>query len=105
VAFDVLSVLGLNGVYIFTGIPAPHEPIPIDADNLMRNIVLKNQAIVGTVNADDAAFRAAIEDLGYFKKHWPEAIEAVITRRYSIESCRDLLLEKAQGIKNVISFG
>jgi threonine dehydrogenase-like Zn-dependent dehydrogenase len=104
VAFSVLSVLGLNGVYIYTGIPAPDDPIPIDANNLMRNIVLKNQAIVGTVNADDASFKAAIEDLAYFKKHWPEAIEAVISKRYALDSCRELLLDRATGIKNVISF-
>lgn len=104
VAFDVLSVLGLNGVYIYTGIPAPGDPILIDADNLMRNIVLKNQAIVGTVNADDASFKAAIKDLAYFKQHWPEAIEAVISKRYKVDSCRELLLDRATGIKNVISF-
>jgi threonine dehydrogenase-like Zn-dependent dehydrogenase len=104
VAFNVLSVLGLNGVYIYTGIPAPGDPIPIDADNLMRNIVLQNQAIVGTVNADEASFDAAIEDLAYFKKHWPDAIKAVITKRYPMGSSRELLLDKATGIKNVISF-
>ena len=104
VAFDVLGVLGVNGVYIFTGIPAPGDHIQVDADQLMRNVVLGNQAVIGTVNADDASFKAAIRDLAYFRKHWPEAIDAVITRRYSIESCRELLLERATGIKNVISF-
>ena len=49
VAFDVLQVLGLNGVYIFTGIPAPGDPIPVDANQLMRNIVLQNQAIVSMI--------------------------------------------------------
>jgi threonine dehydrogenase-like Zn-dependent dehydrogenase len=104
VAFDVLSILGVNGVYIFTGIPAPGDSIPVDANQLMRNVVLGNQAVIGTVNADDASFKAAIKDLAYFKKHWPEAIEAVITKRYAIDSCRELLLDRATGIKNVISF-
>jgi len=45
-----------------------------------------------------------LRDLAYFRKHWPEAIEAVITRRYPIDSCRELLLDQATGIKNVISF-
>ena len=104
VSFDVLSILGVNGVYIFTGIPAPGAPIPIDANQLMRNVVLGNQAVIGTVNADKASFKAAIDDLGYFKTHWPEAIEAVISKRYPIGSCRELLLDHATGIKNVISF-
>ena len=104
VAFDALSILGVNGVYIFTGIPAPGAAIPVDANQMMRDIVLGNQAIIGTVNADDASFKAAISDLAYFKQHWPDAIDAVITRRYQIEDCRELLLDRATGIKNVISF-
>ncbi|MEO1827005.1 MAG: glucose 1-dehydrogenase [Roseibacillus sp.] len=104
VAFDALSILGVNGVYIFTGIPAPGARIPIDANQLMRDVVLGNQAIIGTVNADDASFKAAISDLAYFKQHWPEAIDAVITKRFPVDDCRELLLGRATGIKNVISF-
>ena len=104
VAFDVLGALGVNGVYIFTGIPAPGDQIPVNADQLMRNVVLGNQAVIGTVNADDASFKAAIRDLAYFRKNWPEAIDSVISKRYSIDSCRELLLDRATGIKNVISF-
>ena len=37
-----------------------------------------------TGNADDASFKAAISDLAYFKQHWPEAIEAVITKRLTL---------------------
>ena len=28
VSYDVLRVLGMNGIYVFTGIPAPRAPIP-----------------------------------------------------------------------------
>ena len=104
VSWDLMRVLGINGVYIFTGIPAMKEPIPVYADNLMRNIVLKNQAIVGTVNASPQAFIDAIRDLGEFKHRWPKEIAALITGRHSIDAYRELLLGKAQGIKNVIEF-
>jgi len=70
----------------------------------MRNVVLKNQVIIGTVNADQGSFVAAIKDLGIFIERWPEAIRAVITKRYGIADSRSLLLDKATGIKNVISF-
>src|SRR5207249_4295066 len=62
ISYDVLRVLGLNGVYVFTGIPAPRPPVPVDADLIMRNLVLKNQVVVGTVNADREAFEGAIRD-------------------------------------------
>jgi len=105
ITFDVLKVLGLNGVFVFTGIP-PHKPaIPIEADSLMRQVVLMNQAIIGTVNADRPAFQSAIRDLGIFKQRWPEALRKVITGRHPLESYRELLLGKATGIKNVVTLG
>jgi len=70
----------------------------------MRNIALKNQAIVGTVNAGPQAFIDAIRDLGEFKRRWPQAVQALITGRHLPEAHRELLVGKAQGIKNVIAF-
>jgi len=103
ISFDVMKVLGLNGVFVFTGIP-PHKPaIPIEADSLMRQIVLMNQAIIGTVNADRIAFENAIRDLGIFKQRWPDALRKVITGRHPLENYRELLLGKATGIKNVVT--
>jgi len=103
ISYDVLRVLGLNGVYVFTGIPAPRPPVPVDADLIMRNLVLKNQVVVGTVNADREAFEGAIRDLGIFLKRWPSALRSLITGRYKIDQYRDLLLGKVSGIKNVIA--
>ena len=104
VSFGVMQVLGLNGVFVFTGIPAPEGHITIEGNQLMRNLVLKNQVVIGTVNADKAAFQAAIRDLGEFKKRWPKALAQVITQRHPITNYRDLLVGKSTGIKHVIAF-
>lgn len=103
ISFDVMKVLATNGIFVFTGIPAPRPAIPVEADILMRNVVLKNQAIIGTVNADRDAFQAAIRDLGTFLYKWPEALRSLITGRFKIESFRELLVGDKQGIKNVIA--
>src|SRR5439155_308501 len=63
ISFEVMKLLGLNGIFVFTGIPAQKPAIPIEADCLMRDLVLKNQAVIGTVNADRPAFEGAIRDL------------------------------------------
>ncbi len=104
IAFEVLNVLGTNGIYVFTGIPAPNQTIDIDGGTFMRNVVLKNQAIVGTVNADRAAFEGAIRDLGVFQKRWPQALASLITSRHRVDDFAELLLGKNTGIKNVIAF-
>jgi len=103
ISYEVMHVLGMNGVYVFTGIPAPRAPIPVLADNIMRNMVLKNQAVVGTVNADKKAFEDAISDLGIFMKRWPAALKSLITGRYTLDSYKELLLGDKSGIKNVIA--
>ena len=105
-AFEVMQALGQNGIFVFTGIPFPSPPIEVEVDTIMRNIVLKNQAIVGTVNADRAAFQNAIRDLGVFKQRWPDALKSLITGRFTIDSYRELLLgdKDRSSIKNVITF-
>jgi hypothetical protein len=70
----------------------------------MRNLVLKNQMVFGTVNASHPAFEAAIRDLSEFHARWPQAVRGLITGRHALEAHRDLLVGPAQGIKNVLQF-
>jgi threonine dehydrogenase-like Zn-dependent dehydrogenase len=102
-AFDVMKVLGTNGIFVFTGVPGRKAPIEIDTDLIMRNLVLKNQVVFGTVNAGREGFETAIRDVGVFLQRWPAAVRALITGRYPIEAYRDLLLGRTSGIKNVIA--
>lgn len=101
-AFETIKFLGYNAVFIFTGVPGRKAPIQVDTSFIMRNLVLKNQAVLGTVNAGAEAYMAAIIRLGAFMKRWPDAVRSVITGRYPIEQYADLLSGKAPGIKNVI---
>ncbi len=104
-AFEVMQVLGTNGIFVFTGVPGRRGPIQVDTDRLMRSLVLKNQVVLGTVNAGRDAFEAAIASLGIFMEKWPVAVRGLITGRYAIEDFADPLSGKAPGIKNVIDFG
>lgn len=101
-AFEVLQHLDTNGVFVFTGVPGRKAPVAVDTDLLMRNLVLRNQIVFGTVNAGRDAFEAAIRDLELFHTRWPETVNSLITARVPIEEHRDLLLGKVGGIKNVI---
>jgi len=102
-AFEVIRVLGTNGVFIFTGVPGRKAPIQVDTDVLMRDFVLKNQIFYGTVNAGKQAFEDAISDLAEFRRRWPDAVPRLITGRFKIEQAIDLLTGKVDGIKNVVS--
>ncbi len=105
ISFEALKVLGTNGIFVFTGVPGRKAPIEVDTDLIMRDLVLKNQVVFGTVNAARGTFEDAIRDLGVFMERWPSAVRSLVTGRYPIEAYQDLLLGQATGIKNVINLG
>src|SRR5262245_803598 len=104
VAFEAMKVLGTNGIFCFTGVPGRRGPVQVDTDPLMRNLVLKNQVVLGTVNAGRETFEAAIADLATFNTRWPQAVRTLITGRFPLAAHRELLLGRPSGIKNVLAF-
>lgn len=103
-AFQAIRALSPNSILVFTGVPGLGAHQELDTDMLMRNMVLKNQVILGTVNADAASHTSAIRHIGTFVERWPTALDTVISGRYPLDAYRDLLLGQTSGIKNVISF-
>jgi threonine dehydrogenase-like Zn-dependent dehydrogenase len=104
-AFEVMRYLGTNGVFILTGVPGRKAPITVDTDVLMRDYVLKNQVIFGTVNASITSFTDAISDLDKFQERWPHSVRSLITQRFPIAQAAEPLSGKTGGIKNVIAVG
>jgi threonine dehydrogenase-like Zn-dependent dehydrogenase len=104
VAFETMQALGANSIFVFTGVPGRKGPVEIDTDLVMRNLVLRNQIVLGTVNAGRDAFEAAVCDVGEFGQLWPAALRALISGRHAAEKYRELLLDRPTGIKHVISF-
>ncbi len=101
-AFDVIKVLDVNAIFVFTGIPGRKGAISIDADTIMRNLVLKNQVVFGTVNAGREHYEAAIRDLENFMQRFPDAARGLITGRFKIDEALPLLQQGGQGIKSVV---
>jgi threonine dehydrogenase-like Zn-dependent dehydrogenase len=101
VAFGALAALAPNGVFILSGMPSARAPIEIGLDRIMRDIVLKNQILFGTVNASRGAFEAAVRQLEQFMGLFPRAIRSLITHRTKLEEIPDLLRHPG-GIKQVV---
>jgi threonine dehydrogenase-like Zn-dependent dehydrogenase len=104
-ALQALQVLGTNGIFVLTGVPGLQAFIEADPARLMRDMVLKNQVLLGTVNAGPEAFAAALQDLDIFRRRWPDITRTLIAGRYPPEQAPDLILGRPAGIKSVIAFG
>ncbi len=104
-AFEVIKQLSPNAVFIFTGVPGRKGPIEVDTDFIMRDMVLNNQLLYGTVNAPPESFAAAIRDMATFVERWPGAVTKIITGRFPLEDALQPLTGQTGGIKNIITIG
>lgn len=102
--FTLVDQLNPNGVLVLTGIPDPGGPATPVAGGTLRDIVLGNQAIVGSVNANRTYFEAGIRDLTVFRERWPGAVGPMISARRSIDEFREVLTHRVGGtIKTVLT--
>lgn len=103
--FDLVDVLGPNGVLVLTGIPdaaAPPESVPGGA--LFRGLVLHNQAVVGSVNANRTYFETGLRDLRAFEERWPGVTAGLISSRRPLAAWREVLVDRPAGsVKNVLT--
>ncbi len=104
-AFAAMPAIGKNGIMIYTGVPGGKRDVTLDAERIMRDMVLENQLLYGTVNAGPTAFDHAIADLGKFAVRWPKQVRALITGRFPPENIGDVLSDGKEAIKSVIRFG
>lgn len=80
--FNLLDALAANGVYILTGIPGGERPLSIPGAELIRQLVLDNQVMVGSVNAARDHFQMAVDDLTHAQLLWGDHVSKLITHRY-----------------------
>jgi threonine dehydrogenase-like Zn-dependent dehydrogenase len=79
---DLLKALAINGVYVVTGIASGDGLATIAGARLMRRLVLRNQVMVGCVNASREHFQLAVSDLLQAEARWPRRTRDLITHRH-----------------------
>lgn len=103
--FELFQFLGPNGIYVLTGVPGDGKPLNVDGASLMRQLVLKNQVVFGSVNAGKEHFKQAVLDLEAAEKQWPNTIEQLITSKTPYTHFDEVLLKKRPDeIKAVIEW-
>src|SRR4029453_14287867 len=85
VAFQALEALGHNGVLVLFGLPGARSALEVDAAAVVRTLVLRNQLVLGTINAGRESFEAAIGDVSLFETRWPGLLRRLITGRSPLE--------------------
>jgi len=92
VAWELLNALGVNGVLVFTGVPGDRGgEFQMQGGHLMRQQVLWNQIVMGSVNANRSYFLHAVKDLSEIARRWPDSIGKVITAHHPMEDFESAL--------------
>jgi threonine dehydrogenase-like Zn-dependent dehydrogenase len=103
--FQLTDALGINGIYVLTGIPEGERPVTITGNEIMRQMVLKNQVLFGSVNAAKEHFKMAVNDLSDAKKRWGNLPGRMITEKIPVDNFADAFKNhSADEIKVVIEW-
>jgi len=99
VVFDVLAETSSYGVTCLTGVSPKGRSLTIDAGGLNRNLVLENDAIIGSVNANLDHYRDAAEALAAADLPW---LRRLITRRVPLSRAQEAFTPQEDDVKVVI---
>ncbi len=103
--FELMNLLGTDGVCVLTGVPEEGPPLSVEGGKITRQLVLKNQILFGSVNAGHAHFKQAVMDLEDARTKWPGIIEQLITSKTHYTHFADVLTQrKPDEIKAVIEW-
>lgn len=96
--FGAMAGTPAYGIVCLTGVSAPYM-LKVDAGTVNRDIVLENDVVIGSVNANLHHYRLASEALAKAKPEW---LEGLITRRIPLEQAVDAFTADSDDVKIVI---
>jgi threonine dehydrogenase-like Zn-dependent dehydrogenase len=98
---DCLGSTAPAGIACLTGVTEPGEMVDLDIGGFNRTIVLNNDVVFGTVNANRRHYEMAADALARADKAW---LGRLITRRVPLERWHEALEHRRGDIKVIIEF-
>ncbi len=96
---DAMEHVGPNGVVCLTGVSSGGRAIQVDEGSLNRTMVLSNEAVVGSVNANRRHYEAAAEALAKADRGW---LAQVVSRKVPLDRWEDALERHPDDVKVVV---
>lgn len=96
-----MELTGPAGIVCLAGLSSGRRSIGINSDLLGRTMVLENDVVFGTVNANRRHYSAAARALAAADQAW---LGALITRRVPLSRWREAFARQPDDVKTVIDF-
>jgi glucose 1-dehydrogenase len=97
--FDVMQHNARAGIVCLTGVTPVGRKVTVDAGQLNRDIVLENDVVFGSVNANLGHYELAAQALASADRAW---VERLITRRVPLERFEEALDSRPEDVKVVL---
>ena len=98
--FEAMHAPRPNGIVCLLGVSATGRCASVDAGALNRVLVLENNVVFGSVNANRAHWEAAAAALAGADRAW---LEGLVTRRVPLERWREALRREEDDVKVVVT--
>ena len=99
--FEVLTVVQPSGIVCLTGVSSGGSKVSIDAGLLNRELVLENNIVFGSVNANRGHYEQAVAALMRADRGW---LNRLITRRFPLDDFEEAF-QHVDGVKTIVEFG
>ena len=102
VVFDAMEILAANGVLCLLSVTGGETMNAEPIDLINQRLVLGNQVVFGSVNANPRHFAMGVKDLVTVEKKWPGALNRLLTNRIPWENHKTWFTERGSGIKSTL---
>ncbi len=99
--FDVMEHTATDGIVCLTGVSSGGRSLPVDAGMLNRQMVLGNDVVFGSVNANRRHYEAGAAALAEADHDW---LARLITRKVPLSSWKDAYTRQPGDVKVVLDF-
>jgi glucose 1-dehydrogenase len=96
-----IRVVAASGIVCLTGLTAGDQPLSVDMAALNRELVLENNVVFGSVNANRRHYELGMAALLKANRRW---LERLISREIPLERWSDALIRQPDDVKPVIRF-
>ena len=100
VVFGAISGTTAYGITCLTGVSSGGRSMPVDAGQVNRDLVLENDVVIGSVNANLRHYRQAAQALAHADVAW---LERIVSRRVPLADFADAFEARDGDVKVVIT--
>jgi threonine dehydrogenase-like Zn-dependent dehydrogenase len=105
VVFAAMEMLATNGVLCLLSVTGGEGSAEVPIDRINQQLVLGNQVVFGSVNANLSHFAQGVKDMVAIERTRPGALARLLTARLPWTDHRRWFAERGDGIKTTLEIG